>query len=73
MSKNFIATYQENCMIFGIKEVPKIKYALNRLIKKGKDKVDKKYQVNLEHKFNCNDCDLHICQRKYKNYRGKSA
>ena len=38
---------------FGIKVVPKIKYALNSVIKKGKDKVDKDSQVNVVYKVNC--------------------
>lgn len=42
---------------FDIKVVPKIKYALNRVIKKGKDKVNKNDQVNVVYKVNCNDCD----------------
>ena len=42
---------------FGIKVVPKIKYALNGVIKKGKNKVDKNAQVNVVYKVNCNDCE----------------
>ena len=42
---------------FDIKVVPKIKYALNRVIKKGKEKVNKNDQLNVVYKVNCNDCD----------------
>ena len=42
---------------FVIKLVPKIKWALNRIIRKGEDRVDKKEQVNIVYKVNCNGCD----------------
>ena len=42
---------------FNIKVVPKINYAINRIIKKGKDKVNKNDQVNVVYKVNCDDCD----------------
>ena len=37
---------------FGTKVISKIKYALNRIIRKGKDRVDKKEQVNVVYKVN---------------------
>ena len=42
---------------FGNNVVQKIKYALNRIIRKGKDRVDKKEQVNVVQKVNFNNCD----------------
>ena len=57
----FIDKFFVNCShrlrSLNIATLPKIKYSLNEIIRRGKDKVLNKDQTNVVYEVLCNDCD----------------
>ena len=55
--KNFYSNISSKLKSFNICTVSKINYFMGKIIKRGKDKVEKIDQTNVVYKINCNCCD----------------
>ena len=71
--KNFYSNISRKLKPFNICTVPKINYFMDKIIKRGKVKVEKVYQTNVAYKINCNCCDSYYVGETKRTARIRSG